>query len=301
MSQQLSKCPLCHSSDTHPRHRARDPHYGIKGEFDIYTCHTCGLYFLNPMLSDDELAPMYPTDYYAYQDQFERPNISRVRKLLGLEIKTRDPLFPRPGRILDIGCGTGWFLADMRTAGWETYGVEIGESAAVIAQKQGLDVHAGDLFSAKYPSDFFDYVRSNHSLEHMSNPREVLAEIRRILKPEGKVHIGVPNVDSLPARIFGTKWWGLCPPVHTHGYSPKTLSLLLEQSGFKVERLLHNSNHTGILGSLQIVANQRTGRPASQGGLINNMALKGVTFLLARFLDALHLGDGMEITAVKPT
>src|SRR5262245_13376794 len=106
--------------------------------------------------------------------------------------------------MLDLGCGTGVFLAAMRDRGWNVNGVEFNPIAAKLGQETyGIEMYPGTLEQANYPAQTFDYVRSNHSFEHMLNPREVLREIRRIIKPNGTLFVGVPNVEGWAAKAFG--------------------------------------------------------------------------------------------------
>src|SRR5262249_15394413 len=187
-------------------------------------CTDCGLVFLNPMPSDEELMGMYPTEYYAYQDEPKSGRLKQFCKLvLGYWQGVKDPHFEKPGVLLDIGCGSGAHMLRMRQRGWEVYGVEINDAAAKIGTSKGLQIFSGNLRDARFQSQFFDYVRASHSLEHITDPRGTLEEIHRVLKPDGKFLVAVPNVDSLSARVFKQYWWHLCPPVHVYGYSSATL------------------------------------------------------------------------------
>jgi SAM-dependent methyltransferase len=163
--------------------------------------------------------------------------------------------------------------------------------------RSGLDIFAGTLLEANLPTAEFDYVRSNHSFEHIENPRDVLREIRRIIKPDGKLFIGVPNVDSLPAKLFGPYWYNLGPPTHPYGYSPRSLALLLEQEGFHVERLTYNSTYAGWVGSVQIFLNKKSKHQSHVGRVINNPALKLVGQWIAALTDAFRMGDCIEVVA----
>src|SRR5277367_6258472 len=132
MSHVLEHCPGCESVTQRELCVTRDRHYDIRGEYRVVQCQSCELVFLNPMYEDTELAPLYPQDYYAYQDRFQGPSAARrfLKRLLGYEVGTKDPSFDHPGKVLDVGCGSGWFLARMRDQGWEPHGVEISEPAA---------------------------------------------------------------------------------------------------------------------------------------------------------------------------
>jgi SAM-dependent methyltransferase len=301
MSFPLRNCPLCGSINHVQAYLSKDRHYGIPGLYRIVRCCGCTLLFLNPMYSDQELAELYPTDYYAYQDNFPRNRWkSIVRGLLGYRVGTRDPEFSKPGKMLDLGCGSGWFIANMRNQGWQTHGVEISSAAADLGRKNaGLDIFSGTLEQAAFPSESFDYVRSNHSFEHISTPNETLAEIRRILKPAGKLLVGVPNDASLTSRVFGQYWWYRGAPVHPFTYSVSTLTALLKKHHFAVEKIVYNSDAWGILGSFQIWLNRKNGRRSNEGMVSRNRLLNVLCYWVARMIDLFQLGDEIEVTAVK--
>ena len=301
MSVEVSKCPLCEETNLEQIYLARDRHYGISGEYRIVQCATCSLIFLNPIYADHELSALYPKDYYAYQDKFRSSRWKEiVRTVLRYRVHTLDPLFAAPGRMLDLGCGSGWFMNEMRDQGWETHGVEISSSAAELGRREcGLDIFAGTLREANFPPTCFDYIRSNHSFEHISCPGETLDEIYRILAPDGKLMIGVPNYASLNARLFGQYWWYLGAPVHPFTYSVQTLSQFLRKHHFEVERVCYNSDYSGIVGSLQIWLNRKSGRKSTEGFAINNSVMKVIGHWIAKLIDFFKQGDAIEITAVK--
>jgi len=301
VSFELSQCPLCEGKKHQQIHMVPDRHYGIPGQYRVVRCSDCSLVFLNPMYSAEELSLLYPKDYYAYQDNVKRSAWKdTIKRVLRYHMGPRDPKFAAPGRMLDLGCGSGWFLHAMQSQGWETHGVEINRSAAELGRTQwGLDIFPGTLRQASFPTDYFDYVRSNHSFEHISDPNETLDEIHRILRPDGKVLIGVPNVSSFNARVFGQYWWYLGAPVHPFTYSVKTLSELLTKHHFRVERVSYNSDYGGVAGSVQIWLNRKTNRKSTEGAVINSMVSKGLGHGVAKLSDLFSMGDSVEITAVK--
>jgi len=301
MSFEMKHCPLCEGSRYEEIYLARDRHYGIPGVYRVVRCADCSLVFLNPMFSDEELSALYPADYYAYSDNSgANQGNELLKRILGYRLGTRDPTFPALGRMLDLGCGVGAFLRRMREAGWETYGVEISKAAAESGrQTAGLNIFSGTLAQAQFPAEWFDYVRSNHSFEHISCPGETLDEVRRILKADGKLMIGVPNIDSLNARMFGQYWWYLGAPVHTFTYSVQTLSALLNKHGFRVDKVTYNSDFTGLLGSVQIWLNRKNGRKSVEGIPINNRFLRIPSHWAAKFIDLWRAGDAIEISALK--
>jgi SAM-dependent methyltransferase len=290
-------CVVCGSSDMELFFRTWDRHYGIKGEYDLSRCRQCGLICVDPMLSEWELEKLYPDDYYSYQPVVTRKSWLRklAKHLFRMPIPTHDPEFPTPGTVLDIGCGSGEYLIKMRKKGWRVFGVEPSRAGAIAGQKEGHEIFHGTLAQAAFPDRFFDYVRANHSLEHMPNPHQVLAEISRILRPNGKLFMGVPNTASLEFRIFKQYWWHLCAPVHVYGYSLKTLRSILSQHGFRVTKTYFSSNYVSILGSLQIFANRNNRLPADGGWLLKNPLLIPPCHIAARLLDVFRAGDTIEV------
>jgi SAM-dependent methyltransferase len=303
---QLRYCPLCGLDVFRTAVQAPDRHYGNPGLFQVVECVYCSLNFLNPMPTVAYLSTAYPADYYAYQPLIPRARKSQIlesaKRIVGSILyvrtaRTNDPKFQRPGTMLDIGCGSGAFLGAMRKRGWQVHGVELDNLAARRGKQEGLDIFAGTLDAAKYPSATFDYVRSNHSFEHIHNPREILLEIRRIVKPTGVVFIGVPNVKGLMARFYGTYWWYLGAPVHPFGYSPATLKRLLDETGFEVDRVNYNSNSAGIFGSMQTYLNRNNGRVGEDGGIARSHFLRLIGGWGAFILDRLRMGDCIEVIA----
>lgn len=258
--------------------------------------------FLNPMYSDEELCSLYPADYYAYQRHCERPAWKEIaKKLVGFQTGTKEPSFPRPGKMLDLGCGTGWFLQEKRKAGWEVQGVEISTQAASVGKEHGLPIFAGTIAEAQLPDSTFDYVRANHSFEHICRPHATLEHVYRVLKPGGKVLIGVPNLDGLNARLFREYWWYLGAPVHPYSYSVRTLAAMLKKHRFEIEKVNFNSDYSGLLGSVQIWMNRRNGRKSTDGALMNSTPLKVFCHWVAKCVDLFHAGDAIEIIARKPS
>jgi hypothetical protein len=162
-----------------------------------------------------------------------------------------------------------------------------------------LKIISGSLRQARFSAESFDYIRASHSLEHMPDPGEMLDAVFRILKPNGKLLVAVPNIAGLSARIFKQYWWHLCPPVHTFSYSTKTLRCLLEQRGFSIERVTYNSDYVGMLGSLQIWLNRNSGKKSFEGWVFNTRPLRILSGWLQNAFDCIGCGDMIEITAIR--
>ncbi len=241
-------CVLCGGHAFEPFRRAcPDRLHWVGGEFGIDRCTGCGLLLTTPRLEADELTRHYPVSYAPYAAPTGRRGpLQRLVKGLAqlpyrLRYGTPASAPPRPGaRLLDIGCGSGAYLAQMAGMGWEVWGVEpssvaaAGALAALDLPQERIVVASAE--DAELPDDAFDLVTMSHVLEHLSDPSAVLARIHGALRPGGTLRIRIPNVRSLESRVFGRLWLGLELPRHLQHFDRGTATRLLEQNGFRVTR-----------------------------------------------------------------
>ncbi|MGE5057534.1 MAG: class I SAM-dependent methyltransferase [Acidobacteriota bacterium] len=138
------------------------------------------------------------------------------------------------GRLLDLGCSSGSFLESLKGKGWNLHGIEMSTESARIAEvRSGAQVFVGDILDAPFRRESFDVITSFDVLEHLYEPRRVMAKVAEWLKPGGILYVLVPNVDGAEARVFGTYWHGLELPRHLFHYSPASLRFLAESVGLR--------------------------------------------------------------------
>lgn len=144
-----------------------------------------------------------------------------------------------PGRLLDFGCGWGFFLSVARERGWEPYGLEPLPGHAVYARARfGVNVITDVLRDDTFPPDSFDAITAFQVFEHLPDPASNLARLHRILKPGGLILIEVPNIDTWSVRLLGPRHRHFVQD-HLNFFSPHTLTLLLENHGFQVLSTCH--------------------------------------------------------------
>jgi ubiquinone/menaquinone biosynthesis C-methylase UbiE len=171
---------------------------------------------------------------------------------LGWAARRRVPPLPN-GRLLDVGCGNGEWMAWIRNnlPGWEVEGSEVNVHAAAQAQAQpGSMVHLGQLEELGLPDSHYDMVSFWHSLEHLPSPATAVREAHRVLRPGGWLGIEVPNIDSWEARAFGSDWYHLAVPFHLYHFSPRTLARLLTQAGFSITSCEYVRGQTSLVHGL---------------------------------------------------
>jgi 2-polyprenyl-3-methyl-5-hydroxy-6-metoxy-1,4-benzoquinol methylase len=226
------KCALCGSEKHSMVLTAEDYRFHTTDEkFNLVKCRGCGLVYVNPRPTKEEMSKFYPRDYYGKQNRMAKVI---VKHLLYMKIR-KIMSFRKKGRILDVGCGEGGFLLNFKERGWEAYGVDISEAACRLARaKLGRYIFNCELKDRHFPDSSFDVVTLNHVLEHMLNPNEELREVHRILKDDGILRLSTPNIDSLQFKISKDRWIGLDLPRHLCYYSPRTIKDILKRNGFNV-------------------------------------------------------------------
>jgi SAM-dependent methyltransferase len=166
----------------------------------------------------------------------------------------------RPGRALDVGCGDGSFLAALAHTGWDVYGTELsGAIAATARERLGDRIRVDELERAAYPKASFDLITFWHVLEHLDNPRNALAEARRLIKPDGTVLVALPNIRSFQAQLFKEHWLHLDVPRHLWHFDSGTLAELARRCDFEVTGIRHFSAEYGPFGIVQGIATKLGG------------------------------------------
>lgn len=199
-------------------------------------CEDCGLIFLNPQPSDDELARIYGANYFLGSDSeaghrtaselkqaTARLYLSEIRRYHG----------PERGRLLEIGCGEGDLLELAEADGWQVTGVEFSSEAGKIARQRlkNGEVRCGELSKAGLASGHFDLCVVSDVIEHVRSPLDFLLEIHRVLKPGGTLFIATPSIDSWSARFMKQKWMEF-KAEHLTYFDRQTLQTALFKSGF---------------------------------------------------------------------
>lgn len=215
------KCPVCGGSQ---QQKVFD-----KGGYAFVRCPKDRMLFICPQPDPEELRARYDRygeEIFVREAQSDRAPQGRTyfhQKFL---------CFRKTNRLLELGAATGEFLRGCRADGWETYGVELSRSSARFARERyGLDVRAGTIHEARFPTAFFDVAVAFATLEHVPDPREVAAEIKRVLRPGGYFLLTVPHVNGLSIRLLGRRHRYVGGD-HLYYFSGPNLRQMLESVGF---------------------------------------------------------------------
>lgn len=225
-------CDSCGADNAALLFRAADTNYGFAGLFDLVRCRQCGLVYLNPRPDEQEINAYYPDGEYTCFKNLAAP------LPLGSGhhfVVTSAALGMTPGRLCDVGCGAGDFLAAAHASGWQVTGIEPSEHAqGLVAARLPTAALYTTLDAAAFPAASFDAVTMWHVFEHLPSPAATLREIQRILRPGGLVGIAVPNFGSVERRIWGPRWIAIQAPTHFYHFERATLLRYLQDNGFQV-------------------------------------------------------------------
>jgi len=232
-------CALCGNRRARTILAAQDLRAGTGLWFAVAECTDCGLCYTNPRPA----AESRPRFQKLIRSPRPRHRFPRFRMQ-----RSRPPLPWRgEGRLLDIGGYNPTFLQRMRSAGWHVHVLADGQADAVAGAPSAHGAApTGTLLRDDLAEHSFDAVTFLQSLEEQTDPVLALRKVRRWMAPGGVLVIEAPNLDSLAFRLFGECWHGLDLPRHLTHFTPWTLNLLLEQAGFRMQRVHMRRGSGGI-------------------------------------------------------
>ena len=271
----MSTCVLCRAQV--------DPRTALawrKDGYDIVRCPSCGLVFRAELPDEQDLERIYDENYFrdqpdradrhGYADYLRDASLHRAnaRRRLRL-LATR---MPQRGRLLDVGCAAGFFVAEARLAGWEASGIDV--SAAMVdwgLSELGVPVSCASFVHAETLPPQLDAITMWDYIEHSIDPRRDLAKAGEHLRPGGILVLSTGDIGTLSARLAGHRWHLLTPEHHNFFFETRTLRRLLEDTGFDVLEARHRASlysfghvvyKLGAFGSLEAIrrAAARVGR-----------------------------------------
>jgi SAM-dependent methyltransferase len=222
-------CPICGQVGAQEWLRAPDRFHGRQEKYTLVRCPACSLVWLSHPPKPAEMHLHYTDPYHRLISAGGENSPARWRD-------RKAALAPqkRSGALLDLGCSSGAFLESMKGEPWKLYGIEMSAEGARKAEvRSEAQVFVGDILDAPFPRESFDAITCFDVLEHLYEPRRVMARVVEWLKPGGIFYVLVPNVNSAEARLFGSYWHGLELPRHLFHYSPASLKFLAESAGLR--------------------------------------------------------------------
>jgi 2-polyprenyl-3-methyl-5-hydroxy-6-metoxy-1,4-benzoquinol methylase len=224
--------------------RGRDYEYGTSPDyFELVQCSSCELIFIQPRPAAEAMSTIYPSNYYAYNEEagehffikYFRDRVERVKVRRYESLVERDD-----AALLDIGCGDGRLLEVIRRfapTAWQLAGIEIGEGAARRAAAKAFEVRTGDFESLDISGweERFDLALMHHVIEHVRDPRAVLRKVSALMAEGGVFSVETPDLRGWDFDLFRERYWGgYHIPRHFYLFNADTLTKLLREEGFEI-------------------------------------------------------------------
>jgi 2-polyprenyl-3-methyl-5-hydroxy-6-metoxy-1,4-benzoquinol methylase len=231
----LSSCPICSGVSFSDYLICKD--YTTSGEtFSLKRCLTCNFTFTDPKPDEEAIGKYYLSDKYISHTDGQKTFIDSIYVIArSIALKSKRKILENntEGKsILDFGCGTGAFLNEMKTHGWQTVGVEPSASA----NEKARELTKAQIYRsiAEIKESNLDAITLWHVLEHLHDPNATLQKFRKLLKESGTIFIAVPNLKSHDAEFYKSFWAAYDVPRHLWHFSQDNMKSLLEKNGFKL-------------------------------------------------------------------
>lgn len=234
----MNTCPWCGKTTNQSYLKVKD-YFLSKEDFELFKCEQCGLLFTEPRPNQNEIGKYYQSEeYYSHQKNKKGfiPQIYESIKAINLKNKVNMAIEGKPnGKLLDIGCGVGDFLVQVKNKGWEIKGIEPSKEAKEIAKERIGFLPLNPSESSIMPDNSFDVITMWHVLEHVEDLKQQTTELFRLLKPEGRLVIALPNYKSYDCEYYKDKWAAWDVPRHLNHFSPTCIQNIMTSVGFKYQ------------------------------------------------------------------
>ena len=245
-SSSIRPCPACQSPHSHFKYLLRDHLFRTaKGEFSYQQCQDCKSLFIDPLPTDAEIQSYYHDEYWWSKEGASVSWVKRLERryrewIIMDHLRFLPPRIPsnKKGalKLLDVGCGSGALLMTASRRGYMVTGVDFSIRAVENLRGLGVPCHLATPKEIDVGEKQFDIVSLFHVLEHLAEPNRDLRSILRLGCPQATFIIQVPLLDSIQARLFGARWYGLDPPRHLIQFTFRGLCALLQNVGLQIEK-----------------------------------------------------------------
>lgn len=215
----VQHCPNCNSQSFKSKKK-------YKSTF-LVKCNSCHLVFTEKHIPDEELEIYYNKEYHR-NNVLSPITVKRYHELLDFFESYR-----KTNRILDIGCGCGFFLEIAKQRGWEVYGTEFTQNAIEICEEKGITMKKGSTSSSMFDAEYFDVVTSFEVIEHHQHQQTEMKAIKHFLRKGGLFYCTTPNFNAFERRILKSNYKIIKIPAHLTYFTKKSFHHLLSKNHFK--------------------------------------------------------------------
>lgn len=235
----IYSCPICDSSEFGNHSKCID-YTATQEQFTLKKCLRCNFVFTDPRPDEATLPRYYQSDKYISHTGGNASLIDNIYLLARkITLGWKRELVKKNSsgnKILDVGCGTGEFLREMKSSGWSISGVEPSPNARETSIKKTGVTIIDSLNNVTETN--FDAITLWHVLEHLPDPRNALKTIYTLLNQSGTVFIAVPNLESYDAKHYKSFWAGYDVPRHLWHFDKQNMETLLKKNGLNLVQII---------------------------------------------------------------
>jgi 2-polyprenyl-3-methyl-5-hydroxy-6-metoxy-1,4-benzoquinol methylase len=238
MNIRLDQCPVCKGREISKSLTAKD-HLVTQESFDIYACKSCELKFTNPRPADDSLAKYYDSDEYISHTNIGTSFVNTFYKIARkFALRGKRKLIEKHSErktLLDIGCGTGHFMASCKANNWKVMGVEPND----IAREQAIQNTTAKIYKelSDVGDEQFDTITMWHVLEHLPDLDKTITILKRLITTNGTIIIAVPNFETYEENKFKEYWAAYDVPRHLYHFNKTSIKTLSKKHGLKIVKI----------------------------------------------------------------
>lgn len=244
--QMVTACNLCGNTATRP--------YCPQNGRGLVQCAECGLVYVGEQPQPEELYALYGETYFHNDESGEvgytdyLADEANIRKTVNKRFDHIEKFAAQNGRMLDVGCALGFFIDEASQRGWQVEGLDVSQYAVdYVRARFGYTVYNGSLSDVALPQAAYDLVTMYDVIEHVPDPRGYMQAVSDLLRTGGIFELATPDVGSLPARLTGKRWIGYkLSDEHVYYFSVKTLTRMLDETGFDVVHVRHIGKHVTL-------------------------------------------------------
>lgn len=286
-----TECLVCGSKKLSP----------LKGYYELHQlifCSSCSFVFVEQIPPVEELNTYYSDYTYTTESYLSPLTIKSYNRLL-------DEFEPyrKTNKILDLGCGMGYFLAQAKKRGWDVYGSEYSAAAIPYCEAEGIKMTEGQLQIHAFNTGEFDIITSFEVIEHLNNPKDEVALIHHFLRNGGLFYCTTPNFNSYLRYYLKAEYNIIAYPEHLSFYTRKTLGLLFKNNGFKKLKIRTTGISITRIKTSKNLSDEKYVSPESADEkirvLVNNPLLQVVKVMANGLLSVLGIGMTLKGYFVK--
>lgn len=298
-----SACPVCKAVEIKPVFPVKD--YTVSGEkFLVVECVNCSLRFTQDVPDADSISPYYKSEEYVSHSNTSKGLINSLyQKVKKRTLRKKGDLILKKtglvkGKILDMGSGTGAFVNEMFSRGWDVTGLEPDEQARRTGSEQYKIEMADTSAFNSLPPDSFDAITMWHVLEHVHELHTYIDQLKSLLKKNGRLFIAVPNYTSGDGEKYKQFWAAYDVPRHLYHFSPASMNYLMDLHEMKIKEYIpmwydsfyisllsskyKNSTDHGTKGRAKLIPSFFNGVSSNISALLNNKRCSSVIYIISK-------------------